>query len=107
MADAGVGATRSRMFKVLVLNQVSPNGLKQIANEGVSGVLMVLAFSDPDDPMPGGPKPTKTELEAKRKQYKSAVDLATQTLKPYGLDTMIGKPVTLEALPEVRRLAAE
>ena len=74
------------------LNVISPNGLKQIASEGVTGIVMVLAFSDPDDPMPGGPKPTKTELDAKRKQYKTAVDLATQVLKPYGLDTIIGKP---------------
>jgi hypothetical protein len=71
---------------------ISPAGLKQIANEGVSGLLMVLAFSDPDDPMPGGPKPSKTELDAKRKQYRQAVDLATQIVKPYGLDTLIGKP---------------
>ncbi len=33
MADAGVGATRSRVFKVLVLNQVSPNGLKRLPVE--------------------------------------------------------------------------
>lgn len=74
------------------LSVISPNGLKQISNEGVTGIVMVLAFADPDDPMPGGPKPTKAELDAKRKQYKTALDLATQTLKPYGLDTIIGKP---------------
>ena len=67
---------------------ISPGGLKQIADEGVTGLLMVLAFSDPDDPMPGGPKPTNAELAAKRKQYKQAVDLAMQTMKPYGLDTL-------------------
>jgi D-3-phosphoglycerate dehydrogenase / 2-oxoglutarate reductase len=33
MADAAVGATRSRAFKVLVLNQVSPNGLKRLPVE--------------------------------------------------------------------------
>jgi hypothetical protein len=72
---------------------ISASGLKQIANEGVSGVLMVLAFSDPDDPMPGGATPSAAELAAKRKKYKDAVDLAKLTLKPYALDTMIGKPV--------------
>lgn len=72
---------------------ISPGGLKFLANEGVTGVLMVIAFSDPDDAMPGAPKPSKTELDVKRKQYRQAVDLATQTLKPYGLDTMLGKPV--------------
>ena len=72
---------------------ISPSGLKLIANEGVTGLLMVLAFSDPDDAMPGSTKPSKTELDAKRKQYQQAVDLAAQTLKPYGLDALIGKPV--------------
>jgi hypothetical protein len=72
---------------------ISPAGLKQIANEGVTGLLMVLAFSDPDDAMPGSAKPSKAELDAKRKQYKQAVDLATQTMKPYGLETLFGKPV--------------
>ena len=70
-----------------------PESLKELANEAVSGVLMVLAFSDPDDPMPGGKTPSKAELDAKRKSYRSAVDLSRQTLKPYGLDTTIGKPV--------------
>ena len=72
---------------------ISPGGLKLVANEGVTGLLMVLAFSDPDDAMPGSTKPAKTELDAKRKQYVSAKDLAARTLKPYGLDALIGKPV--------------
>ena len=72
---------------------ISPDGLKVVANEGVTGLLMVLAFSDPDDGMPGSTKPTKTELDAKRKQYAAAKDLAARTLKPYGLDALMGKPV--------------
>ena len=72
---------------------ISPAGLKLVANEGVTGLLMVLAFSDPDDAMPGSTKPSKTELDAKRKQYAAGKDLAARTLKPYGLDPFIGKPV--------------
>jgi hypothetical protein len=79
---------------------ISPRGLKVIANEGVTGVLMVLAFSDPDDAMPGSAKPAKAELDAKRKNYQQAKNLATQVLKPHGLDTMIGKPVLA---PEVQK----
>lgn len=74
------------------MSVISPRGLKVIANEGVTGVVMVLAFADPDDPMPGGPTKSKAELDAQRKKYKEATDLAKATLKPYGLDTMIGKP---------------
>jgi hypothetical protein len=76
---------------------ISPSGLKQIASEGVTGVLMVLAFSDPDDAMPGSTKPSKTELDAQRKKYKEALNYATGALKPYGLDGMIGKPVLADA----------
>ena len=76
-----------------VFSMISPNGLKSLSGEGVTGMLMALAFSDPDDAMPGAPKPSKTELDAKRKAYKDALAIATQTLKPYGLDTLIGKPV--------------
>lgn len=72
---------------------IAPANLKDMANEGVSGLMMVLAFSDPDDPMPGGPKPTKAELDAQRKNYKEAMDMSKGILKPYGLDTLIGKPV--------------
>ena len=70
---------------------ISPNGLKELANEAVTGTLMILAFSDPDDPMPGGPKPTAAELAAKKKSYAQAKALATDALKPYGLDSYIGK----------------
>ena len=76
---------------------ISPNGLKQLASDGVTGVLMALAFSDPDDAMPGTPKPSAAELATKRKNYRDAVALTTQTLKPYGLDTLIGKPVLASA----------
>jgi hypothetical protein len=85
---------------LLALPVISPRGLKVIAGEGVTGVLMILAFSDPDDAMPGSAKPPKAELDAQRKKYKAALDLATATLKPYGLDTMIGKPVLA---PEVQK----
>lgn len=76
---------------------ISPTGLKEIASEGVTGLLMVLAFSDPDDTMPGAPAPSKGELDTKRKNYRSALDIARGVLKPHGLDTVIGKPVLADA----------
>lgn len=71
---------------------ISPDGRKELANEGVTGVVMVLAFTDPDDPMPGGKSLSEAELAAKRKSYKEAMELAKATLKPHGLDGFIGKP---------------
>ena len=61
---------------------------------------MVLAFSDPDDAMPGSAKPATAELDSQRKKYKAALDVATATLKPYALATLIGKPVLA---PEVQK----
>jgi hypothetical protein len=86
---------------------ISPSGLRQLADEGVTGLLMVIAFSDPDDPMPGGAKPSKAELDAKRTKYKQAVDLATQVLKPYGLDTLFGKPVLSDDTQKVLNAALD
>ena len=99
-AVAAVNKATAANNMLLALPVISPRGLKQLANEGITGVLMVLAFSDPDDGMPGGPKPSKGELDAKRKNYKEAVGLATQFLKPHGLDTLLGKPVLA---PEVQK----
>jgi hypothetical protein len=82
---------------MMALPVVSPSGLKELASEGINGLLMVLAFSDPDDAMPGTPKPPAAELALKRKQYKEAVATSAAVLKPYGLDTAIGKPVMADA----------
>jgi hypothetical protein len=42
--------------------------------------------------MPGSKPIPPAELEAKRKNYRAAVDVARQTLRPYGLDKLIGQP---------------
>ena len=51
-----------------VLPVISPSGLKEIANESVSGLMILLAFSDPNDPMPGGPSKPKAELDAEKQE---------------------------------------
>ena len=75
-----------------VLPVISPNGLKELANESVSGVMILLAFADPSDPMPGAASKPKAELDAEKKKYAAAVEIVKSTLKPYGLDTLLGKP---------------
>jgi len=71
---------------------IAPSGRAELATDGVTGVLMLLAFSNPDDQMPGSKPLPAAELEAKRKGYREASALAKQTLRPFGLDTLIGKP---------------
>jgi hypothetical protein len=80
---------------------VSAAGRIEFAREGVEGLLMALAFTNPDDRMPGAKPLPASELETKRKGYKSAVELTRSTLKPYGLDALIGKPVMAPANQKV------
>jgi len=71
---------------------VSPAGRRELASEGISGLLMFLAFADPNDPILGSTQLPKAERDAKRKAYRTAVDTARKTLKPYGLDKVLGRP---------------
>jgi hypothetical protein len=89
---AAIKAATAKNDLLGVLPVISPDGLKELANESVSGLMILLAFSDPNDPMPGGTSKPKAELDAERKKYATAVELVKSTLKPYGLDTLVGKP---------------
>jgi hypothetical protein len=57
------------------------------------GSLAMLAFTDPDDPNPMGPKPPASELAARKKAYAAAKTGITAALKPAGMDAAIGKPL--------------
>lgn len=76
---------------------IAPDARRALVKDGVTGLLMVLAFSDPDDAMPGSKTPPKAELDKKRKSYKASVDLATKVLSTHGITGVIGKPVLAEA----------
>jgi hypothetical protein len=68
---------------------VSPAGRREMSKEMVTGVSMMLALSDPNDPMPGSPKKSAKELADDKKKFASAVSLIKATLKPHGLDTIL------------------
>ena len=72
---------------------LTPDGQKRLAKEAVMGSLAMLAFTDPDDPNPMGPKPTAAELKTKREAYGAAKTTITAALKPAGLDAALGKPL--------------
>jgi hypothetical protein len=76
-----------------IMALITPDGQKRLAKETVINGLMLLAFTDPDDPNPMGPKPTGAELEKKRAAYKQVKTSITAALKPSGLDAAIGKPL--------------
>jgi hypothetical protein len=72
---------------------LTPGGQQRLAKEAVMGSVMLLAFADPDDPTPMGPKPTPAELKTRRAAYAAVKTSITAALKPSGLDAAIGKPM--------------
>ncbi|MBL8141522.1 MAG: hypothetical protein JNM38_10460 [Acidobacteria bacterium] len=76
---------------------IAPDARRELVKEGVTGLLMALAFSDPDDAMPGSKTPPRGELDKKRKDYKAAVDQVSKLLSAHGITGVIGKPVLAEA----------
>ena len=87
--EAAIAAADSRAAMALI----TPEGQKRLAKDAVMGSLAMLAFMDPDDPNPMGPKPSPAELATKKKVYAEAKTAITAALKPSGLDAAIGKPL--------------
>jgi hypothetical protein len=87
--EAAVAAADSRAAIALI----TPDGQKRLAKDAVMGSLAMLAFMDPDDPNPMGPKPSAAELATKKKVFAEAKTAITAALKPSGLDAAIGKPL--------------
>lgn len=78
---------------------IAPAGREEMAKDLIGGVLIALAMFDPDVPAIVGKPPSKTELEAQRKSYRTGLGLVRQALKPHGLDSLVGKPLTPETEP--------
>jgi hypothetical protein len=72
---------------------ITPDGQKRLARDTVMNGLMMLAFMDPDDPSPMGPKPTGADLAKRREAFKAVKTSITAALKPSGLDAAIGQPL--------------
>jgi hypothetical protein len=72
---------------------ITPDGQKRLARDTVMNGLMMLAFMDPDDPSPMGPKPTGADVAKRREAYKAVKTSITAALKPSGLDAAIGQPL--------------
>jgi hypothetical protein len=87
--EAAIAAGNAKAAMALL----TPDGQKRLAKEAVMGSLAMLAFTDPDDPNPMGPKPAPAELAAKKKAYGEVKTTITGALKPSGLDAALGKPL--------------
>jgi hypothetical protein len=87
--EAAITAADSRSAVALI----TPDGQKRLAKDAVMGSLAMLAFMDPDDPNPMGPKPTAAELVTRKKAYAEVKTAIAAALKPSGMDAAIGKPL--------------
>ena len=79
------------------LRHVTPAGREAVLKDLLGGTLVAMAMFDPDVPTVVGKPPTKAELETQRKNYRTAQGHLRQALKPHGLDSLVGKPVTPES----------
>ena len=87
--EAAITAADARSALALI----TPDGQKRLTKDAVMGSLAMLAFMDPNDPNPMGPKPAASELAAKQKAYTAAKTSIAAALKPSGLDAALGKPL--------------
>jgi hypothetical protein len=74
-----------------VMPLISPSGRKELAEDAITALIVALDFMDPDKPAGGGAPVPDAEREAKRTSHLAAVDVARETLKPHGLDGLIGE----------------
>ena len=79
------------------LRHVTPAGREATVKDLLGGTLVAMAMFDPDVPTVVGKPPTKEALETQRKSYRTAQGHLRQALKPHGLDSLVGKPVTPES----------
>ena len=78
-----------------VISLISPSKRKELAEDAITGLIVALNFMDPDKPAAGDTPMPESERAARRKSYRAAVEVARETLRPHGLDGLIGQaPLT-------------
>jgi hypothetical protein len=70
---------------------ISPAGRKELAEDAVTALIVTLNFTDPDKPSTGSASLSPTERDAKRVSHRAAVEVARETLRPHGLDGLLGE----------------
>jgi len=74
-----------------VMPLISPTGRKDLAEDAVTALIVTLNFTDPDKPSTGSAALTAAERAVKRATHRAAVEIARETLRPHGLDGLIGQ----------------
>jgi hypothetical protein len=77
-----------------IMPLISPTGRKELAEDAIGALIVALNYTDPDNPAPGSTI-SESERDTKRKNHRAAVEVARDTLRPHGLDGLIGEsPIT-------------
>ena len=74
-----------------VMPLISPAGRRELAEDAVTALIVALNFMDPDKAAAGGAGVPDAEREMKRKNHQAAVEIARETLRPHGLDGLLGE----------------
>jgi hypothetical protein len=88
-----------------VMPLISPAGRKEMAEDAITALIVALSFLDPDNPAPGSDPVPEAERDTKRKNHRAAVEVARETLKPYGLAGLIGQSPISPLTKDVFELA--
>jgi hypothetical protein len=75
-----------------MLPLISPQGRQDLADDAITALILALNFLDPDNPMPGSTPIPPSAIESRRKAYAETLDVARETLRPFGLGGLVGKP---------------
>ena len=74
-----------------VMPLISSAGRKEMAEDAITALIVTLSFTDPDNPSAGNTPLSAAERDAKRQNHRAAVEVARETLRPHGLDGLIGQ----------------
>jgi hypothetical protein len=88
-----------------IMPLISPTGRKELAEDAIGALIVALNYTDPDNPAPGSTPISEADRDTKRKNHRAAVDVARNTLRPHGLDGLIGESPITPLSKEVFELA--
>jgi hypothetical protein len=90
-----------------VMPLISPTARKELAEDAVTALIVTLDFTDPDKPSDATASLSAAEREAKRASHRAAVEIARETLRPHGLDGLLGQPPLSPLSKDVFALALD
>jgi hypothetical protein len=88
-----------------IMPLISPAGRKELAEDAISALIVTLSFTDPDKPSADNAPIPEEERETRRQNHRAAIEVARETLRPHGLDGLIGQSPISPLTKDVFELA--